>query len=82
MFSSGSLNVKKFIRIKLLFLIFQMKKQFNKARPVASASRSSPSSAARPRMVKLTAGSAANKNVKKHDNLNKPHVKPARINEY
>ena len=75
MFSSGSLNVKKFIRIKLLFLIFQMKKQFNKARP-------SPSSAARPQMVKLTAGSAANKNVKKHDNPKKFQVKPARINKY
>ena len=42
------------------------------ARPVAAAS----SSAGRPQMVRLTAGSAANKSVKKQ---NKPLVKPARI---
>ena len=43
------------------------------ARPLAAASSSS---AGRPQMVRLTAGSAANKSVKKQ---NKPQVKPARI---
>ena len=43
------------------------------ARPLAAASSSS---AGRPQMVRLTAGSAANKSVKKQ---NKPLVKPARI---